>query len=124
MTANEEERIDAMVRATLVAMLEWMDVETTIQNVYEFAVKKLDFPVSLEEVEGALQRKLRVELRAFPFEELGEEAQHAIRQTMIGEHIVDMPELRQVAWEACGYTSLQAIHRVLYEYGGPDLLYE
>ncbi|WP_211221243.1 hypothetical protein [Ktedonobacter racemifer] len=42
-------------------------------NVYQFAANKLDFPVTQEDVEGVLQRKLSQELRALPFEEFVDE---------------------------------------------------
>jgi hypothetical protein len=69
MGTQDEQRIDAMVKTTLREMRDWSEIERTPQNVHTFAAKKLDFPLTEAEVEGALQRKLAAELRALPFEE-------------------------------------------------------
>jgi hypothetical protein len=56
---RDEKLIDSMVHRTLVEMLDWSEVERTPENVYQFAANKLDFPVTRDEVEEALPRKMR-----------------------------------------------------------------
>jgi hypothetical protein len=49
--------------------------------------------------------------------------QGVMAEQHIGHTLANVSDFRQVPWEQYGYSSLQAIHKVLYLYGSSDLLY-
>ena len=113
-------------------MLESSELEVSPENVYLFATKALGFPVTQEEVEGALQWKLSQAFHTLPLEEYvaddGDDVLRHLRKAQI-EQGIDHPlaeasDFGRVPWEQYSYASLQAIYEVLYYYGAPNFFYE
>ncbi len=132
MSEREEQRIRALVYRTLLQMLESEEHGNSPENVYLFAVRTLDFPVTQEEVEGALRWRLGQAFHTLPLEEYvaddGDDVLRDLRKALI-EQGIDHPlaeasDFGRVPWEQYSYASLQAIYEVLYYYGAPNFFYE
>jgi len=123
---------DAIVKKTLREMREDpLANELSPKNIALYATGRTDLPITEQDAEHAMQRKLGQELQKIDLggyiEEYGEEVLEYIRKTMTEQHIEhplqNASDFNKVPWTEYGYTSLEAVHLVLYIHGAPNLLY-